>query len=273
MASQRAAFTLADFVKAPGNYNQNSGRNNVDNNNNASRNSQVGKVNGMEAGVTQVLFVQQQKNRPFGQPKRCQVYKSNNLSVKIGRKFHEEFDALVKEQQKDKILYSWIVAEVPFSKMNHPKEITRMMRNAGCRSSQESEIVSYEILVELFGAKLGKTETEINYTKSSSKIIDFTVQISNNIFAVSVTRAYKYGQPFTVDDGFILLERKLVGLLDATSNVSMTDKWFGQILHIWAPTNECVVALHDAYAKISAEVKQHSLILISLAHNLPWIFS
>jgi len=104
--------------------------------------------------------------------------------------------------------------------------------NAG-GSSVHSEVMSFEVLAALHNATLCQTEMEITYA-GSSNITDYSVFTEGNVFGVSVTRAMKFGAgKFTSNDAFVLLKKKLKGVVESTKNVVGNKTWKKQILHVW----------------------------------------
>jgi len=94
--------------------------------------------------------------------------------------------------------------------------------NAG-GNSVISEVMSFELMHRCFGAKLLKTEMDINYYPYGSKKTDYLIQIYGKTVAVSVTRAMKYSGIFTNLDARHLLIKKLDGINWSTRNGQ--EKW------------------------------------------------
>ena len=69
-----------------------------------------------------------------------------------------------------------------------------------------------------FGARLLKTEMEIEYFPEQSKKTDYSVLINNKHIGVSVTRAMKFKGDFTEEDARVLLYKKLYGIIVSSEN-------------------------------------------------------
>eukprot|EP01092_Planopodium_desertum_P006378 TRINITY_DN2655_c0_g1_i1.p1 TRINITY_DN2655_c0_g1~~TRINITY_DN2655_c0_g1_i1.p1 ORF type:complete len:168 (-),score=6.40 TRINITY_DN2655_c0_g1_i1:42-545(-) len=142
--------------------------------------------------------------------------------------------------------------------------------NAG-GSSAISEVLSIETLASLYGAKLEKTEMELQYA-AGSKITDFSVTLNGCVYGVSVTRAMKHRGTFSVSDAERLLTKKLFGVNESTRNVSSDQKWKKQILHVWTEKAYMADVLAEAWELIDAELKSDTLLILSVAESSPEIF-
>lgn len=140
--------------------------------------------------------------------------------------------------------------------------------NAG-GSSIESEIMSFEILHFCEGAKLLKTETEIQYQPPDdagpNTITDYLAEIGGKKVGVSVTRAYKPANlTFTDPEVQTLLEKKLDGVIRSSQRVLPADKWVKQVLHVFVATKDA----HDAVVRvynnnITAQTKADTILLLT----------
>jgi hypothetical protein len=110
--------------------------------------------------------------------------------------------------------------------------------NAG-GNSVWSEVMSFEVLRLLFGARLLRTEMEIEYTWNS-KITDYAVVLSGHHLGVSVTRAMKFRGVFQQEDAIRLLRKKLYGVIRSTEGVYHHHRWEKQILHVRFQCTLCV---------------------------------
>ena len=138
--------------------------------------------------------------------------------------------------------------------------------NQGGSHSCVSEAYSFDLLNVLLGNRieLDKTETEIEYANSQSKITDYSFRtLAGDKFGVSVTRAC--GKDFSKADALQLLSRKLFGVNESTRNVVDEDLWQKQLLHTWCETEEIAAMLKDCYDNdISAAMKQDTFVLLTV---------
>jgi len=145
-------------------------------------------------------------------------------------------------------------------------------QNAG-GSSELSEALSFELMRVLFNARLIHTEMELNYWPLGSKITDYSMEVDDQVFGVSVTRAMKYKGLFELQDGVRLLNKKLFGVNASSKAVVPTQRWSKQILHIWAQSRYIFDVLVDAYENfMDDELRSNTLVMVTVAENAPWIF-
>lgn len=148
--------------------------------------------------------------------------------------------------------------------------------NAG-GNSEKSEAMSYEVLARILGAKLGKTEMNIEYEWSISKRTDYSALIFGKNIGVSVTRAMKYsrGTPslFTEEDALHLLTKKLNGVNLSSKDVIEPHAWTKQILHVFAVDQHTANMLTKVYNTLSPELKSNTIVLITVATEASWIFT
>lgn len=149
--------------------------------------------------------------------------------------------------------------------------------NAG-GSSTWSEVLSFEVLKNCFGASLIATELEIQYNWGS-KITDYSCIIDNQKIGVSVTRLIDFNDlnrsfkpVFTSEDAKNILSKKLKGILASTAGVYDEYKWNKQILHVWVTSPKVREAVEKEYLNIPAELRSNTLVLITVAENAKWIF-
>eukprot|EP00696_Hemimastix_kukwesjijk_P016008 gnl/Hemi2/4307_TR1514_c0_g1_i1.p1 gnl/Hemi2/4307_TR1514_c0_g1~~gnl/Hemi2/4307_TR1514_c0_g1_i1.p1 ORF type:complete len:366 (-),score=109.64 gnl/Hemi2/4307_TR1514_c0_g1_i1:68-1165(-) len=181
--------------------------------------------------------------------------------------------SLALQQGVGVLLQSVMRAVVPFSRMRLSPDALRMKAtvNAGCYSSVESEVMSFEVMRLLFGAQLHKTEREIRYTVSGP-ITDYTVALWGERVGVSVTRAVTFAAGlFTKRDASELLSRKLSTLAASTANVCAEDAWRGQVLHIWAQSAAVAEVVRLAYEELDPSLAK-AVVLLTIPENAPWLF-
>ncbi|MFP4600298.1 MAG: hypothetical protein ACLFVJ_18735 [Persicimonas sp.] len=137
--------------------------------------------------------------------------------------------------------------------------------NAG-GSSVLSEVFAYEVLERCELATLLKSETEISYTTSDSKLADMLVEIDTLKIGVSVTRAVGWPRddPYTVEQARSLLEDKFSDIQDSTANVAAEDAWTKQILHVIAYEDEHATSLETAYGQLDASVTADSVVFVTV---------
>eukprot|EP00027_Filamoeba_sp_ATCC50430_P008807 CAMPEP_0168549278 /NCGR_PEP_ID=MMETSP0413-20121227/5016_1 /TAXON_ID=136452 /ORGANISM="Filamoeba nolandi, Strain NC-AS-23-1" /LENGTH=623 /DNA_ID=CAMNT_0008579651 /DNA_START=56 /DNA_END=1924 /DNA_ORIENTATION=+ len=133
--------------------------------------------------------------------------------------------------------------------------------NAG-GSSAASEVLSFEILKNCFGARLVATEMEIQYNWGS-KITDYSCEIYGRKFGVSVTRMIdfhdidkgKFKPPLTRGDISKLMKKKLGGILASTNGVFEEFKWEKQILHVFATSHKVREAFEMEWNTMSSDLR------------------
>ncbi|GAM18502.1 hypothetical protein SAMD00019534_016770 [Acytostelium subglobosum LB1] len=148
--------------------------------------------------------------------------------------------------------------------------------NAG-GNSVWSEVLSYEVLHQVFGAQLKSTETEIQYLPGS-KITDYSVTFDGHHIGVSVVRIInffdlmgkKYKAVFTPEYARQLLYKKLFGVL--ASSEAVIDKWEKQILYIWTTSSTAADIIVQEYWKIPKRLRSNTLVYVTHATNSEWLF-
>jgi len=138
--------------------------------------------------------------------------------------------------------------------------------NAG-GNSVWSEVLSFEVLSILFGAKLLLTEMEISYFPMGGKITDYSVTIYGKPIGVSVTRALKFRGEFTETDAYWLLNKKLYGINESSRLVVDEHKWSKQMLHIWAENQLVADVLSATWKKLDASLTTNTLVLITVSDS------
>eukprot|EP00339_Tiarina_fusa_P023920 CAMPEP_0117014392 /NCGR_PEP_ID=MMETSP0472-20121206/11680_1 /TAXON_ID=693140 ORGANISM="Tiarina fusus, Strain LIS" /NCGR_SAMPLE_ID=MMETSP0472 /ASSEMBLY_ACC=CAM_ASM_000603 /LENGTH=176 /DNA_ID=CAMNT_0004717931 /DNA_START=1611 /DNA_END=2141 /DNA_ORIENTATION=- len=135
--------------------------------------------------------------------------------------------------------------------------------NAG-GNSLESEVLSFELLHECYGAALLKTEMEIEYFPEYSKKTDYSIHIVGHDIGVSVTRAMKFGCQFTAADARHLLEKKLFGIIVSSKNVLRQHSWDKQILHCWASHDYIADIITEEFYKMSESLRVGTLLVLTV---------
>lgn len=136
--------------------------------------------------------------------------------------------------------------------------------NAGAPGSVTSEAFSFELLSLLMDGpiELEKTEIEISY-KDRGKITDYCFRTLYNVrIGVSVSRAL--GKDFDDVEANRLLQKKLVGIFESSRNVSETDGWTKQVLHIWCENKEIASVLETVYHALDDALKCDTFVLLSV---------
>lgn len=172
------------------------------------------------------------------------------------------------------VITSQFRAHRRFSDMTLSAEALRILiiPNAG-GNSVVSEVLSYEMLRQLLGAKLFKTEMEVKYFPQGGSITDYVVQIFDQVLGVSVTRAFQYGGDLQVANAVTLLQKKLRGVNQATSNSMIV--WSKQLLHVWVKDRASAKVVLQAFRSpaLEKELKSNTLVLVTTAENTPEIFA
>lgn len=135
--------------------------------------------------------------------------------------------------------------------------------NAG-GNSLESEVLSFELLRQCYGAELCRSEMEIEYWPEHSKKTDYSVLLGGVSVGVSVTRAMKFGARFTREDAHLLLEKKLFGILVSTENVLKEHGWGRQILHIWATHQHVADMVEEEFWHMPQELRGNTIVVLTV---------
>jgi len=145
--------------------------------------------------------------------------------------------------------------------------------NAG-GSSIESEVMSFELMRLIFGAKLFRTEMEIEYFPIGGSITDYSVRIGPLSVSVSVTRAMKFRKKndnvFTNADAERLLMKKLSGCVNAKRNT--LEKWDVCVLHVWVEKPYMCGVLMSVYQQLDLKIKSNTVVICTVAENANWLF-
>jgi hypothetical protein len=146
----------------------------------------------------------------------------------------------------------------------------RDLPNAG-GSSVVSEVLSFELLKRCFGAALLKTEMEVSYWPEGGSITDYTCRLFGTTLGVSVTRAMKFAGDFTAEDAEKLLNKKLTGVVQSSSNT--LENWSKQILHIWATSHHVANVVAATYDHLTSSIQSNTVVLVTVANNATEIFA
>ncbi|KAF9292343.1 hypothetical protein BGZ68_007358 [Mortierella alpina] len=163
-----------------------------------------------------------------------------------------------------------------FDDMDWSPDAIRMLTtpNAG-GSSLLSEVLSLEMLSRCLGARLAKTEMEIDYLCVSQPITDYSITLPNLSprlhVGVSVTRAFGFNCAYRRAECRQLLWKKLSGILASSRNL-VNERFFKQILHVWVPNGKVARTVQATYKSLPTEVTRNTVVIISVV-NAPWVFS
>ncbi len=138
--------------------------------------------------------------------------------------------------------------------------------NAG-GSSIESEVMSFEILRYCEGAKLLKTETEIQYLSLDSgagNITDNLLEIDGKKVGVNPIRIYRPSN-IALSDADVKkdLSDKLTSIKRSSERVAPADKWVKQIMHVWTANAAATAAVQRVYPTIDASTKADTIVLLT----------
>jgi len=139
-----------------------------------------------------------------------------------------------------------------FNKINLTPEIseTLSVKNAG-GSSELSEVVSMYCMHLKFGAYNFIPEMNIHYC-SPTKICDYLMDINQEKFGVSVTRAimYPFKNTISMDFATSLLYKKLIGIIVAKKYVAQIHTFNSSVVHIWCNSGDDATVIQQAYQSI-----------------------
>jgi hypothetical protein len=127
--------------------------------------------------------------------------------------------------------------------------------NAGSKNAIRSESMSINYLTERFSITNVFLEMEVMYNYSNAKICDFVCTMYGRRVGVSVTRAMNYPLPedFTKEHAYILLKKKLYGLVMSRQNVAEEHSFNLCFLHVWCKTQHIADCLATVYPQVIAE--------------------
>ena len=218
---------------------------------------------GVEGRQTQRNGVQDVQGSPVWQRS---VYINENFSVTSGTFFGNYFRRqLSMASTHAAIMETAFDPFKAFGEMHLSASGQKMkcLPNAG-GSSVASEVLSYEMLRNCFGAELDRTEMELTYFPEGGSMVDYTCRLYQRTVGVSVTRAMKYGGDYQASDAERLLVKKLEGAVQATRNSLV--HWNKRLLHVWA-TSERVAALvqHAFLDLIPSQLRANTMVLVTVA--------
>jgi hypothetical protein len=137
--------------------------------------------------------------------------------------------------------------------------------NAG-GSSVYSEAFAMEWLARCELATLIKTETEIVYDDPMGKKADILIDVDGRKVGVSVTRAvtFPFGNPYTLDEAILILDRKLDDIQLATAAVSAGDLWTKQMLSVLAYDQQHADVAMQAWSMLDAETRDDTIVIVTV---------
>lgn len=200
------------------------------------------------------------------------LFISENFNIKCHTSFFQA-ERLVHDRLSNGCIVMEFTQTRAFKSMKLTKEADciQYTPNAG-GSSVESETLSFEILKKLYNARLRFTEEEVAYFPFGGSKTDYVVHLFDSVIGVSVTRAFKFtNEPYSFDDAFLLLNKKLKGIIQSTKNTMV--RWEKQILHVWVLDEQAAVALLTVWDHLDAGLKSNTVLLITLASRSRELFT
>lgn len=150
--------------------------------------------------------------------------------------------------------------------------------NAG-GNSITSEVMSFELLRRLIGARLAKTEMEIRYDfPDHSKKTDYVVSIDTDTgaqreVAVSVTRAMRHpGKEYEYKQAARLINKKLLCVYFSSRNVLKPHRWAQQVLHILTDDARKARLLRRAFKRADPDLKQGVVVICTVTKNARFLY-
>ncbi|MCC7535038.1 MAG: hypothetical protein IT379_02425 [Deltaproteobacteria bacterium] len=133
-------------------------------------------------------------------------------------------------------------------------------------SSGLSEALAFEVLHRCEGALLIKSETEIVYDPIDSNKTDILVEIDGHRVGVSVTRAiaFPFDSPYPVERAQMLLEGKLLDVLESSMNVVAADAWIKQVLHVIAYGPMHAESILSAWDLIDPSIRADTILYVTV---------
>jgi len=141
--------------------------------------------------------------------------------------------------------------------------------NAG-GSSLLSEVFALEVLTRCEGATLLKTETEIGYDATATKITDMLVSIDGLKVGVSVVRAFHFTppgsptEPLSAAEAEDKLTGKLTDIQTSTAHVLPEDAWVKQILAVIAYDEPSADTYRAVLATLPPSVVSDTVVLVTV---------
>eukprot|EP00727_Mastigamoeba_balamuthi_P014784 m51a1_g9931 putative protein (622) ;mRNA; r:52510-55487 len=154
----------------------------------------------------------------------------------------------------------------------------RLTPNAG-GNSVWSEVLSYELLRAAYGARLLRTEMEIEYA-CDSKITDYSVRLRGRSIGVSVTRVinfadiagHKHQAEFSAADVRRLLEKKLYGVIASSAQVTDAHRWEKQVLHVFTTSPLVSRTVVEQFWQVREDLRADTVVVVTQCSNVDWIF-
>ena len=205
-------------------------------------------------------------------PVRPSLFISENFNITCHTSFFQ-VERLVQDPLSNGCIVMEFTQTRAFKSMKLTKEAAciQYTPNAG-GSSVESETLSFEILKKLYNARLRFTEEEVAYFPFGGSKTDYVVCLFDSVIGVSVTRAFKFNnEPFSFDDAFVLLNKKLKGIAQSTKNTMV--RWEKQILHVWVLDEQAACSLLTAWDLLDSSLKSNTVLLVTLASRSREIFT
>lgn len=149
--------------------------------------------------------------------------------------------------------------------------------NAG-GNSITSEVMSYELLRRLIGARLVKTEMEIPYDfPDHSKKTDYVVAVDapqgERQIAISVTRAMRApGREYEYEHAERLINKKLLCVYFSSRNVLRRHRWAQQVLHILTDDLRKARLLRKAFKRADSELKEGVVVIVTVTKNARFLY-
>ena len=130
-------------------------------------------------------------------------------------------------------------------------------------SSSLSEALAMDFLVRCDRATLIKTETEIDYMSSNSKMADLLVFVNGENVGVSVTRAVGFpkDEPYLPADAEFLAD-KIADINNAESNASESNSWERSIVVVLAYSQMHAESMRTAWSGFTDSEKGDTIIII-----------
>lgn len=149
--------------------------------------------------------------------------------------------------------------------------------NAG-GASEKSEAISINYFFERFKATNFLLEMQIEYWMTNYNMCDFICSINDERVGVSVTRAMGFPKPsdFTEERAYILLKKKMHGLIVARSGVCTKHEFNMSVLHIWCQTQRIADILKNVYPQMIFEDNSntiHEVILLLTVCDTEYIYT
>eukprot|EP00656_Telonema_subtile_P017898 TRINITY_DN19650_c0_g1_i1.p2 TRINITY_DN19650_c0_g1~~TRINITY_DN19650_c0_g1_i1.p2 ORF type:complete len:205 (-),score=50.15 TRINITY_DN19650_c0_g1_i1:31-645(-) len=149
--------------------------------------------------------------------------------------------------------------------------------NAG-GNSVTSEVMSFELLRRLIGARLAKTEMEIPYdfpdhSKKTDYVISVGPQDEARQIAISVTRAMRApGREYEYEHAERLINKKLLCVFFSSRNVLKRHRWAQQVLHILTDDLRKARLLKKAFKRADPELKQGVVVIVTVTENARFLY-